>query len=205
MKIGPRYKICRRLGSNVFEKCQTQQYVLSEAKHAKKQRRGRGGQMSDFGKQLIEKQRVRYAYGVQERQLRRYIEEAEKRSGDAAPTERMIDLLERRLDNVVFRAGLATSRRQARQLVSHGHITVNGRKMTIPSYHAVNKDVIAVRENSRESAYFRNILEKNENVTTPQWIAFDKSAMTVTLTGDPTPDNTDIAADLNAVLEFYSR
>ena len=203
MKTGPKYKVCRRLGSNVFEKCQTQQYVLSETKHAKSARRGRAP--SNFGKQLMEKQRIRFAYGVQERQLRRYIEEAGRRAQGVDPATRMLELLETRLDNVVFRAGFATSRRQARQLVTHGHVTVNGRKIDVPSYEVKHGDKLAVREGSKSKPYFANNAEKIEGATAPNWLKVDSKALLIEATAKPSPENTDMVADLNTVLEFYSR
>lgn len=204
MILGPRYKICRRLGSNVFEKCQTQRYTLSEAKHAQKAR-GRRGTISDFGKQLLEKQRIRFSYGIHERQLRRYIKEAGRRAGGVEPSVRMLELLETRLDNVVFRTGIANSRRQARQLVSHGHITVNGRKVTIPSYQVTEKDTVGVREGSKNKPFFEGAKERYTNAQQPSWLSFDASALTAKMTGKPNPDNTEAVGSLNAVLEFYSR
>lgn len=204
MQVGPRYKICRRLGSNVFEKCQTQRYMLSEQRHAKTSRR-RGGQMSDFARQLLEKQRVRFSYGITERQLRRYIEESSKRAGGLDPSTRLYQLLETRLDNVVFRAGIATSRRQARQLVAHGHITVNGRKLTIPSYTVRKEDTIAVRTGSQEKPFFTIAKDRFDASQTPQWVSFDDKTMTVKLLAIPTLEGQETVGDLNAVLEFYSR
>src|SRR3989344_4390397 len=132
MIIGPRYKICKRLGSGVFEKCQTQKFQLSEARRGAKRRTGRKPRtLSDFGRQLLEKQKVRYAYGVPERQLARYTREAVEGTGD--PTVSLLSRLETRLDNVVYRLGLAPTRLAARQLVSHGHIAVGERRVTIPS------------------------------------------------------------------------
>ena len=179
--------------------------MLSEAKHSTKGGNRRRGTLSDFGKQLMEKQRVRFDYGVAEKQLRRYIKEAARRAGGVEPSTRMLEQLELRLDNVVFRSGLASTRRQARQLVSHGHITVNGRKVTIPSFQVSEKDVISVREGSKEKSYFGIAKEKMANVSQPAWLHFDMSAMTAKLTGKPTPENTEMPGDLNAVLEFYSR
>jgi len=204
MKTGPKYKVCRRLGSNVFEKCQTQSYVLSEAKHSKTVKRRRP-QPSDFARQLIEKQRIRFSYGIAERQLRRYVEEAGKRGSGIDPANRMMGLLETRLDNIVFRAGLAKSRRAARQLVAHGHITVNDRKMTIPSYQVTEKDIIGVRKGSLERPYFAQRKEQFQEASQPKWLSFDASQMSAKLVAIPNGENTESVADMNAVLEFYSR
>src|SRR5262245_8692490 len=129
MKIGPKYKIAKRLGAPVFEKTQTQKFALSEARKAKNVRKKRGGAASDYSKQLTEKQKMRYTYGITEKQLRRYVDEAAATGHQ--PIALLIARLESRLDNVVYRLGLAPTRLGARQMVSHGHVTVNGRKLTI--------------------------------------------------------------------------
>ncbi len=202
MIVGPRYKICRRLGGGVFEKCQTQQYALSEQKKTRQTRRR--GQVSDYARQLLDKQRVRFGYGITETQLRRYVSEATRATG-ANPTERLFQLLETRLDNIVYRAGFATTRRQARQLVTHGHFRVNGRKTTVPSHPIKEGDVISVRDGSRGSAYFAANHERIMNATAPAWLTTDPSALTIKPTAKPAYDPTLIAGDLNVVLEFYSR
>ncbi|NBD74381.1 30S ribosomal protein S4 [Patescibacteria group bacterium] len=200
MIVGPRYKICRRLGGSVFEKCQTQQYALSEQKKTRQTRRR--GQVSDYARQLLDKQRIRFSYGVSEAQLRRYVAEATKQEN---PVEALFQQLELRLDNVVFRAGFASTRRQARQLVAHGHFTVNGRKSTIPSHALTSGDVVAVRGGSRERAYFQNNAERFAAADAPTWMTTDPSALTTTLTAAPAFDPTLAAGDLSVVLEFYSR
>lgn len=205
MKIGPRYKICKRLGSAIFEKCQTQKYLVSEARSAKtgKYGGGRGGG-SDFRRQLIEKQKARLAYGIGESQLKRYVKESTGLQGKN-PIDVLIGKLEERLDNVVYRLGLAHTRRLARQLVSHGHITVNGRKVTIPSYHTSMGDVIAVREGSRKSVLFQNVGERLREYRSPQWLDFDREKLTAKRTGTPVASGTDVNANLASVFEFYSR
>jgi small subunit ribosomal protein S4 len=139
MKIGPKYKICKRLGGGIFEKCQTQKFQIAEARARKRGSRRRG--MSDYGKQLLEKQKVRFSYGITEKQLRKYVSSSTL-AQDAVSA--IYSSLEMRLDNVVYRAGLASTRRMARQLVAHGHITVNGRKLKVPSYATKVDDEIAV-------------------------------------------------------------
>src|SRR5574340_1150893 len=125
MKTGPRYKLAKRLGATTFEKAQTQKFAISADRSAKNKRRGRGRQ-SEYGKQMLEKQKVRVTYGLPERQFRNYV----LKSLEAAkPTERLHELLELRLDNVVWRLGLASTRRGARQMVAHGHVLVGGKKM----------------------------------------------------------------------------
>ena len=205
MKIGPKYKICKRLGSGVFDKCQTQKYSLVEERN--KKTRGsskRPRQMSEYGKQLIEKQKMRYTYGVAEKQLTRYVKEAIAKK-DAKPATQLIENLESRLDNVVYRLGLANSRQMARQMVSHGHITINGRKVTIPSYR-VSKDMkIGVREGSRGSVLFSNMSDKLRDHKNPSWISFNEKSLEGEVKGKPEIDKTELLFDIGSVLEFYSR
>lgn len=145
MILGPRYKICKRLGNTVFEKCQTQKYAVAEARRGMKRGR-RPRQLSDYGKQLLEKQRVRFTHGISEKQLSGYVKAATSKQGE--PTVTLRRLLEMRLDNVLFRLGLASTRRSARQMISHGHIMINGHKVTIPSYQTKVDEVITVRGKS---------------------------------------------------------
>lgn len=201
MIIGPKYKICRRLGNGMFDKCQSQGYVVSEARHSKS-RKGGPKALSDFGKQLLEKQRIRMAYGVPERQLRRYVDEV---SSAAEPASKLIQLLESRLDNVVYRSGMASSRRLARQMVSHGHITVEGRKVTIPSFAVKEGTKFSVRESSKEKPLFTLRKEDIARVQTPVWLTFDAEKLEGTVTKAPLPEVADMAANVSAVLEFYSR
>src|SRR6185312_6886566 len=149
MLVGPKYKICKRLGSSVFEKCQTQKFQLAEARAPRRSSRPKRGGGSDFGAQLLEKQKARFTYGLSESQFARYVHEAMERKGVAA--EGLLSRLEGRLDNVVFRAGLVSTRRAARQIVSHGHIMVNGKRMTIPSHLVTKGDTVSVREGSKAS------------------------------------------------------
>lgn len=205
MKIGPKYKIAKRLGSPVFDKCQTHKFALSDEKSKK-----RGGskkrpkQMSEYGKQLIEKQKMRYTYGIAEKQLTKYVKEALARK-DAKPAAQLIENLESRLDNVVYRLGLAKSRQMARQMVSHGHISINGRKVTIPSYRVSKGLKIGVREGSRESGLFVNTKEDLRDHKNPSWIVFDEKSLAGEVKGKPAIDSADLLFDVSSVLEFYSR
>ena len=206
MIIGPRYKICKRLGSSVFDKCQTQKFVLSEARRKQVSRttRRRRRTPSDFGRQLLEKQKLRFTYGVTERQLSRYVSRVVSMRGvDSAKS--LLEELESRLDSVVYNVGLANSRRFARQLVSHGHIAVNGSKVTIPSYQVKAKDKIAVRERSRTKTVFANLPERLKEHTTPAWVSFDPQKMEGEVKSQPGLEPTEVPFDLAAVLEFYSR
>lgn len=159
--------------------------------------------MSDFGKQLIEKQKIRYMYGVTEKQLIRYVEEGIQSKGE--PALKLLQSLESRLDNVVYRLGLAQTRRFARQMVSHGHILVNGRRVTIPSYRTSVNDVVSVRENSRGKGLFAGIEQKLENRTPVSWLSFDEKKLEGTVVSLPELSAADASLDLTMVFEFYSR
>jgi small subunit ribosomal protein S4 len=200
MKIGPRYKICKRLGGGIFEKCQTQKFQLSEAR-SKNSKGGRGFKrgMSDYGRQLIEKQKVRFSYGITEKKLRKYVTQA---SGSQDAVSVINTLLETRLDNVVYRAGFAKTRRMARQLVAHGHITVNGRKNKVPSHIVSNDDVITIRDSSKTKTVFSKI---EPAMKPPKWMTVDIKKMTVTLRNSPEFDANATIFDYQAVFEYYSR
>lgn len=204
MQVGPKYKICKRLGNGVFEKCQTQKFTLSEARKANvRGSRRRPRSLSDYGRQLLEKQKVRFTYGVSERQLSRYAEVAV--SGQTRPADFLLSTLETRLDNVVYRLGLAPTRRSARQMVSHGHITVNGRKVTIPSYSVTKGEQLGIRDGSKEKTLFVGLADRLAEHTAPAWLSFDSNRKTAEIKGVPTLENTDTLLNLSAVLEYYSR
>ena len=203
MKIGPRYKIARRLGAAVFEKTQTQKFQLSEARHARKKSDKRPKALSDYGLQLIEKQRVRFSYGITERQLSNYVKKATETKGGNS-SERLYGMLESRLDNVVYRLGIAHTRRLARQMVSHGHFVVNGKRTTGPSYAVSVGDVITAREGSKKSVLFADIPKKLQTYSVPKWLRFDGEKITATVEGVPALE-VGGAINLNTVLEFYSR
>ncbi len=202
MITGPKYKICKRLGGAVFEKCQTQKFTQSEARAGKRVKK-RGGQASDFKRQLIEKQKMRFSYGISEKQLARYVSESMVHGQD--PTRALIAGLETRLDNVVYRLGLAKTRRLARQLVSHGHITVNGRRTTIPSHKVRQNDTVAVREGSKQSPLFTNLTERVELASIPVWLRMDLALVAGQVIGEPQYTATESIFDPELVFEFYSR
>lgn len=193
--------MCRRLGPGVFEKCQRQQYTQSEMKKSKNTGK-RPKQLSDYGRQLIEKQKVRFSYGISEKQLRNYVDKATNTKGMSV-TDKLSELLETRLDNVVYRLGIAPTRRMARQLVSHGHITVGGTKVTVPSFTVRVGDIIAVREGSQGSAAFADMKKKLETHTTPAWLKFSVENLQAEVVAKPKNDEQFL--QLDTVLEFYSR
>ena len=202
MIIGPKYKICKRLGSAVFEKCQTQKYTLAEARVGRTTRR-RPGAMSDYKRQLIEKQKMRYTYGISERQLSRYVKESIAKSTN--PIIALIVRLESRLDNVVYRLGLTKTRRAARQMVSHGHVTVNDKKMTVPSHRVRTGDIVAVRGGSKESGLFTTLVEDHVGPAVPSWLSFDMKNFSGSISGEPIYDPAETLFDPAQVLEYYSR
>lgn len=202
MKTVQKYKICRRLGPGVFEKCQTSKFVMSEARHSKNSKNKRPKVLSGYALQFVEKQKVRFMYGLSEKQFSNYVNEAMAQKGVPA-NEHLFYLLETRLDNIVYRFGLAHTRRLARQMVSHGHIVVNNKKTTVPSYHIHTGDKVSVRPGSSKSVLFADVVKKLKDYTCPNWLSFDRETLNGSVVGKP--KNTDGYADLNTVLEFYSR
>jgi len=205
MKVGPKYKIAKRLGASVFEKTQTQKFALASERRAKTKGRGRGP--TEYGKQLLEKQKVRTTYGLTERQFSRYVRESLESNGkdSLSPADKLHQTLELRLDNIVARMGLASTRRAARQMVSHGHITVNGRKTTIPSRQITSSDKIGVRAGSKGLVLFEGISAKLSENAVPSWLTFDTASMEGGIVHMPTKDSANTAGDLVTVLSFYSR
>lgn len=203
MIIGPKYKICKRLGASVFEKCQTQKFQLAEARAPRKMGRPKRGGGSDFGVQLLEKQKARFTYGLSESQFSRYVHEAMEKKGDSAPA--LLSRLEARLDNVVYRAGFVKTRRAARQLVGHGHVMVNGRRMTIPSFCVSAGDVVSIRPESQSSALFVGRKEAAAETKTPHWMTVEEGGMSLTITGTPSVGETELPFNAAVIIQFYSR
>jgi small subunit ribosomal protein S4 len=202
MKTAKIYKICRRLGPGVFEKCQTTKFAMSEARHAKNLKNKRPKPLSGYATQFIEKQKVRFMYGISERQFSNYIKEAVSHK-NVSTNEYLFELLETRLDNVVYRLGLTHSRRLSRQMVSHGHILVNGKKTTVASQRVKIGDIVAVREGSKKSVLFADMVNKMKEYNCPNWLIFDAEKLEGKVQGKP--KNNEGYIDLNTVLEFYSR
>ena len=160
--------------------------------------------VSEYGMQLKEKQKLKFIYGVLEKQFYHYYEMAVKEEGVAG--ENLIKLLESRLDNVVFRMGMAITRREARQLVGHGHFTVNGKRVTIPSYLVKPGDVIEVREKSRSSAMFKRLLGEDAPVfTLPQWLSREKNTLKGTVVQMPKREDIDLPVEEHLIVELYSK
>jgi len=203
MKIGPKFKIAKRLGAPIFEKTQSQKFELSLARGANAKRGRRPGQMSDYKRQLLEKQKMRFTYGISEKQLRRYVDNAVEKSNQ--PVALLMDRLESRLDNVIYRMGLAKTRRLARQIASHGHICVNGKKMTIPSHKVKAGDVLSIREGSRQTGLFIDLKETHEPAGVPAWVTFDVKKMEGEMKTAPVYNPTEAMFDPEQVMEYYSR
>jgi small subunit ribosomal protein S4 len=203
--LGPKAKLSRREGTDLLLKS-ARRSISDKAKFdTKPGQHGRtsGQRTSDFGVQLREKQKVKRMYGVLERQFRRYFEEAERRRGNSGAN--LLSLLESRLDNVVFRMGFASTRAEARQVVSHKAIQVNGQSVNIPSYSVKAGDVIAVREKSKKQARVVEALELAKQIGFPAWV--DVSVDKVEGVFKKTPDRDEFAADINEslIVELYSR
>lgn len=159
---------------------------------------------SEYALQLTEKQKVKFVYGVLEKQFRAYYEKAARMKGNTG--DELMTLLERRLDNVVFRLGLAATRREARQLVNHGHFTVNGKRVNIPSYLVKTGDVVAVGEKSRSSAKFKKIVEDDRFVAAPKWLEKAKNApLEGKVIAMPQRDDIDFEVAVNLIVELYSK
>lgn len=206
MKIGPKYKIAKRLGPSVFEKTQTQKFAIAQERRAMVRGSRKRGP-TEYGKQLLEKQRVRFTYGLSEKQFSNYVAKAMKTHATAehTPADMLHRSLEMRLDNIVSRLGLASTRRAARQMVSHGHITVNGRKTTIPSREVHLSDVIGIRPGSKDLPLFEGFAERNNERGVPSWLHFNAKSMEGGVTMPPSMEAALPAGDLSVVLSFYSR
>jgi small subunit ribosomal protein S4 len=202
---GPKAKLSRREGTDLFLKSARRSLADKCKLDSKPGQHGRtsGSRTSDYGLQLREKQKVKRMYGVLERQFRRYFAEAERRKGNTGAN--LLALLECRLDNVVYRMGLASTRAEARQLVSHKAIAVNGQTLNIPSAQVRPNDVIALREKAQKQVRVQDALSLAEQSGFPSWVSVDKSKMQGTFRS--VPERSDIAADINEslIVELYSR
>jgi len=203
MIIKTKYKLCRRLGVGIFEKCQTQKFTLSETRKNGNRRSKRRKMVSEYGSQLLEKQKLRFAYGLREKQLSRYVKEAiQKKNANIA--ESLYVRLETRLDNVVYRLGLASTRAMARQMVSHGHIMLNGKKVKVPSCQVKIGDQITIRKESENKIVFADLKEKGKNVIRVDWLNFNFAKKEGKIVGQPKLENQEIF-DFKSILEFYGR
>jgi small subunit ribosomal protein S4 len=202
MKIGPKYKIARRLGAPIFEKTQTQKYAM-RAEKKKASSGSRPKAKSEYGLGLLEKQKARFSYGITAKQFGNYVKKAIETKGNSA--EMLVRSLEGRLDNVAYRSGFAPTRQAARQMTSHGHLLVNGTIVTIPSYQVKVGDVISIREGSKKKALFAPLDEKLKTVKIPSWLKLNFDKKEITVDGIPSAPQTELLFNVGTVLEFFSR
>ena len=203
---GPVCRLCRREGTKLFlkgERCLTGKCALDRRSTAPGQHGAANKKMREYGLQMREKQKTRRYYGVLEKQFVNYFEEADRKEGMTG--ENLICLLERRMDNVVYRMGFAASHKEARQLVLHGHFTVNGKKVNIPSLIIKAGDVIAVKEASRDSVKFKALAEAAANANAPKWLEVKADAMTATVLTLPAREDVDFDFNEQLIVELYSK
>ena len=203
---GPVCRLCRREGTKLFlkgERCLTGKCALDRRSTAPGQHGAANKKVREYGMQLREKQKTRRYYGVLERQFANYFEEADRQTGMTG--ENLLVLLERRLDNVVYRMGMAESRKEARQLVLHAHFTLNGKKVTIPSISGKVGDVIAVKESSRDSAKIKELMEKMASKLNPKWLEVNKENATAKVVALPAREDIDFDFNEQLIVELYSK
>lgn len=206
MKIGPKYKIAKRLGAPIFEKTQTQKFALSQARKSGAGQKGRKhmSPVTDYGIQMKEKQKARYTYLLTEKQFSKYVKNSlSHKSSDKAGF--LFSVLESRLDNIILRAGFAPTRSAARQMVSHGHVTVNQRKNNIPSYLSKIGDKISIRPQSLGSGLFADFEKNQKEFSAPNWLKVDVEKKEIEVVSRADLKSADNLFDLNLILEFYSR
>ena len=200
-------KKCRRAGQKLFlkgERCFSQKCAMIRKPYLPGLRgKSRQRRISEYGQQLAEKQKVRYSYGVSERQFKNYFKDIAGQKGNKE--ELLISKLESRLDNVIFRLGWAASRRLSKQLVNHGHILVNGRKIDIPSYQVKKNDLIQIKERSKKLAIFKNLKSLLKKYEVPVWLSLDKQKIEAKIISRPKVDDVSKIGEINMIIEYYSR
>ncbi len=203
---GPVCRLCRREGQKLFlkgERCYTPKCSVDRRAYAPGQHGQARKKLSEYGIQLREKQKLRRIYGVLEKQFRNYFAEANRKQGVTG--ENLLQILESRLDNIVFRLGFGTSRVEARQLVTHGHFTVNGKKVDIASYLTKPGDVIEVKEKSKESAKFKDLREFAATQNVASWLERDVEALRGKVLATPSREDIDLPVAEHLIVELYSR
>lgn len=198
----PRYKTARRLGAHLYEKTQSPKFAERMGRASPRKEFSRP--KTDYGLKVLEKQRVRFTYGISERQFSKYVREAnDARAG--SKSDILYQTLELRLDNAVYRAGLAPTRQSARQMVSHGHITVDGKRVNIPSFRLTKGNVIGIRAGSARKKLFENLEEKLKDSSPPSWLLFNLQKREALIEGAPVPEHQEFYAALGSILEFYKK
>lgn len=205
---GPACRLCRREGEKLFgkgDRCFTSKCAI--ARRGEQKTPGQHGaarkKISEYGLQLREKQKAKRYYGIQEKQFANYFKKADAKEGMTG--ENLLTLIERRLDNVVYRMGMGESRRDARQLVVHGHFLVNGRKVNIPSYLVKEGDVISLKEKSRSLPKVKAVLEQTEGKVVPKWLDLDTNTMQAKVVALAQRDDIDIEIEEHLIVELYSK
>ena len=204
-------KICRRLGQKLFlkgEKCSSPKCPMVKKPYPPglQRKRRRAILLSEYGKELAEKQKLKNYYGLREKQFKRYVEEILKARGKVEDAGiLLIKKLEKRLDNVVFRLGFARSRREARELVSHGHFLVDSKPINIPSFQVEKGQVISVKESKKKKPYFKNLSVFLKNYQPPAWLKLDSQKLEGKIIEEPTGEDIGVPLDVSAIFEFYSR
>ena len=203
---GPACRLCRREGRKLYlkgERCTSGKCALDRRSTAPGQHGAATKKLKEYGKQTREKQTARRYYGVLEKQFVNYYEEAARQQGMTG--ENLLKILERRFDNVVYRMGLASSRKEARQLVLHGHFTLNGKKADIPSILVRSGDVVAVAENFKKSAKCKELVEALETKNAPKWLQVDKTALNAKVIALPEREDVDFDFEEQLIVELYSK
>ena len=203
---GPSCKLCRREGKKLFlkgDRCLTDKCAVARRATVPGQHGAGRKTIKEYGLQHREKMTARRYYGVQEKQFREYYEKADKKAGVTG--ENMLTILECRLDNVVYRMGLASSRKEARQMVRHAHFTLNGKKVDIPSIICKVGDVIALREKSKSSEKFKMLVETSETAVIPKWLEIDHANATAKVIALPKRDDIDFPFEEQLIIELYSK
>ncbi len=202
--LSPDCRQCRREGCKLFlkgDRCTTKKCAIERRQTLPGQHGAARKRVTEYGLQLREKQKVKRAYGILEKQFRKYYEEAERMKGITG--ENMLSLIERRLDNVVYRMGIGASRSECRQIVNHGHITVNGKRVNIPSFLVKVGDVIAIKENKRDLEMFKEL--KGMKIIMPKWLEFDSEKLEGKILALPTREDIDLNIKEHLIIELYSR
>jgi len=203
---GASCKLCRREGQKLFlkgERCYGNKCAISRRAYAPGQHGAQRKKLSEYGVQLREKQKAKRFYGLLESQFRKYFEMASRKKGITG--ELLLQILETRLDNVVYRLGFATTRAEARQLVTHGHFEVNGKRVNIPSYLVKVNDTISVCEKSKKSVRFKEILDVTGSKVVPKWLEVDQENLTGKVVALPTREDIDLQVQEHLIVELYSK
>ena len=202
--IGPSCRQCRREGCKLFlkgDRCTSKKCAFERRQSLPGQHGAARKRVTEYGLQLREKQKVKRAYGILEKQFRKYYEEAERMKGVTG--ENMLSLIERRLDNVVYRMGIGASRSECRQIVNHGHITVNGKRVNVPSYIVKPGDVIAIKENKKDLQMFKDL--KGMKIIMPKWLEFKSEKLEGKILANPSREDIDLNIKEHLIIELYSR